>query len=119
MFRLVTITCTLALVLSAAFAVEARTKRTIDTTPVEVVVIKKELCGKAGDFSDTVVTARDAGVSLSYAMSTIDQRSDKTLAQKKTNIFMRWIILSVYKYDAFDATRLRRMVEVACFEDAL
>jgi hypothetical protein len=108
MFRLVTIT--LALVLSAAFAGEARTKR-----PAPIVT-KSEMCASAGAYSDSVVNARDVGVPPSFAMGNLDARQADHSQEKELIAFMRWIIITVYKYNAFDATRLRQMVEVECFE---
>jgi hypothetical protein len=79
---------------------------------------KAELCASAGDYSDVMVKSRDLGRPLTEAMQLIDKRARLKHYPKASVEFMRWTVLQVYTYNAFDDTRLRQLVEVKCYEYA-
>lgn len=83
-------------------------------TTMASATTKTEMCASAGLYSDVLVTSRDSGIPPSQAMAIIDRSKHKH--DKELINFLRWIVLTVYRYDSFDAARLRQLVETACFE---
>lgn len=77
---------------------------------------KSDLCARVGEYSDTVVANRDAGLRPTQSMANIDRHDHKQPDMKTYYAFMRWIVLYVYKYPNLDAAWLRQQVEIACLE---